>query len=424
MISHNWSPMKRLIWLRGSGITGGAGTYETVTGNPVSFTALRSAPLKSLKVALSPIQVGSGDPSPDNIRPISGWDSLHVYDDPLYAGVIEWNQLFNYVGVSPSQAQGVTCINNNDGTFTCDGVSTSRVYKLLVTLATIVGHKYYLGGCPSGGDTTKYLMNIDAETGSVDTGSGAIFTSTRASSQFYIVIGKDYPVSNLVFTPQLCDLTEMFGAGNEPATVEEFKALFPHDYYPYNAGTETLVGTVNGMDTRSISITIGQTVYSGTVDVVTGVLTVDMVMQDMGTLGWVYNTNAKCFTVGTAGGLSAFANGQSATEGCLAFCSNYKRLKSGTGSSFSNNDKCYSFNKNASGGGINGNAGATLLLVKDTAYDNKDTFKAAMSGVQMCYELATPIPFQLTPQEVQSLAGDNVIFSDANGNLTVEYRSN
>ena len=53
MISHKWSPMKRLIWLRGSGITGGSGSWDTITGNPVTFSAKRSAPLKSLKVALS-----------------------------------------------------------------------------------------------------------------------------------------------------------------------------------------------------------------------------------------------------------------------------------------------------------------------------------------------------------------------------------
>lgn len=33
------------------------------------------------------------------------------------------------------------------------------------------------------------------------------------------------------------DLTEIFGAGNEPETVEEFKAIYPNDYYDYNTGT-------------------------------------------------------------------------------------------------------------------------------------------------------------------------------------------
>lgn len=35
---------------------------------------------------------------------------------------------------------------------------------------------------------------------------------------------------------KLFDLTKMFGAGNEPSTPEEFEALFPEDYYPYNEG--------------------------------------------------------------------------------------------------------------------------------------------------------------------------------------------
>ena len=41
-------------------------------------------------------------------------------------------------------------------------------------------------------------------------------------------------VNNLVFKPQLFDLTEMYGAGNEPATVEEFKAKFPNEMYDYS----------------------------------------------------------------------------------------------------------------------------------------------------------------------------------------------
>ena len=36
---------------------------------------------------------------------------------------------------------------------------------------------------------------------------------------------------------QLFDLTRMFGAGNEPATVEEFEALYPASYYAYDAGS-------------------------------------------------------------------------------------------------------------------------------------------------------------------------------------------
>nr|DAQ39506.1 MAG TPA: hypothetical protein [Caudoviricetes sp.] len=44
------------------------------------------------------------------------------------------------------------------------------------------------------------------------------------------------------FTLQLFDLTQMFGAGNEPKSVEEFEKMFPADYYPYCAGEVVSAG--------------------------------------------------------------------------------------------------------------------------------------------------------------------------------------
>lgn len=36
------------------------------------------------------------------------------------------------------------------------------------------------------------------------------------------------------FYPNLIDLTEIFGAGNEPTSAEQFKKMFPNEYYPYH----------------------------------------------------------------------------------------------------------------------------------------------------------------------------------------------
>ena len=44
----------------------------------VTFTTDMCAPLKSCKIAFLPIQEGSGDPSPDNVRPISGWNNTNI----------------------------------------------------------------------------------------------------------------------------------------------------------------------------------------------------------------------------------------------------------------------------------------------------------------------------------------------------------
>lgn len=48
-----------------------------------------------------------------------------------------------------------------------------------------------------------------------------------------------YSVNSLM----IVDLTQMFGSGNEPASVEEFEKMFPADYYPYNAGEIVSAGT-------------------------------------------------------------------------------------------------------------------------------------------------------------------------------------
>ena len=44
-----------------------------------SFTTDMAAPLKECKVHFEPVQEGTGDPSPENIRPISGWTGVEVY---------------------------------------------------------------------------------------------------------------------------------------------------------------------------------------------------------------------------------------------------------------------------------------------------------------------------------------------------------
>ena len=49
----------------------------SVSGNPVTCHPVEGYPLSAV-VTLKPKQAGSGDPSPDNVRPISGYDSVTV----------------------------------------------------------------------------------------------------------------------------------------------------------------------------------------------------------------------------------------------------------------------------------------------------------------------------------------------------------
>lgn len=70
------------------------------------------------------------------------------------------------------------------------------------------------------------------------TGVDFIVTTSGTSAKKHFVVqnyssdtvaGDYFEVSNAC----LFDLTVLFGAGNEPTTVEDFKAMFPASYYPY-----------------------------------------------------------------------------------------------------------------------------------------------------------------------------------------------
>jgi hypothetical protein len=61
-----------------------------------------------------------------------------------------------------------------------------------------------------------------------------------------------------------------------------------------------------------------------------------------------------------------------------------------------------------------------MLIVRDTRYTDAASFKAAMNGVQLCYELATPQTYQLSPQQVELLTGENSVWSDG-GDTYLKY---
>ena len=56
---------------------------DTASGSIASFLdGADDIPVKDLTVAIEPMQSGTGDPSPDNIRPISGWTGANIHVSP------------------------------------------------------------------------------------------------------------------------------------------------------------------------------------------------------------------------------------------------------------------------------------------------------------------------------------------------------
>lgn len=57
---------------------------DTATGSEVTITdACPDLPIVELRADINAVQEGTGDPSPDNVRPISGWDEITVTHDDI-----------------------------------------------------------------------------------------------------------------------------------------------------------------------------------------------------------------------------------------------------------------------------------------------------------------------------------------------------
>lgn len=183
---------------------------------------------------------------------VSATDSAGVPDkDYTVKGkTIVWNQMLDKSKYpATTTIDGVTFTNNGDGTITVNGTagSTANVWhRLNANVEIPVGHKVLISGGVTGAYWSSYLFydDSDATYGIDSPGGGKIYTVQRSPIKPILFVAKGYTVNNLIFEPQLFDLTQMFGAGNEPATPEEFRAMFPDYYYPYSVGElKTIVPT-------------------------------------------------------------------------------------------------------------------------------------------------------------------------------------
>ena len=146
------------------------------------------------------------------------------------------------------------------------------------------------------------------------------------------------------------------------------------------------------------------TVYGGTLDVTTGLLTVTHELADLGEITWGKDT-------GRPGIFYGSITGRKNMSGIIA-CTQYEVKNIGVSTS----PDFYISGYQSYGGGT--------VFVRDTRYagSTKEAFKAAMSGVYAIYELATPIAYQLTPLEIATLLGINNFWADT-GDISITYRA-
>lgn len=138
------------------------------------------------------------------------------------------------------------------------------------------------------------------------------------------------------------------------------------------------------------------TVYGGSVDLVSGVLTVDKAVANMGDLSWTKNSQDFFQT-----SKSALPNGAAASSGTI-ICSAYPQGATG-------NTKYMTQT-------------GSYVRVWDDSYADADAFKTGVTGQTFVYTLATPVTYQLTPQEISTLVGQNNVWQESGDNLSVTFK--
>lgn len=348
---------------------------QTETGEIVTFETVAESPITSASVSLSPIQSGSGDPSPTNIRPISG----HTGADLIRTGV-------NLLGVTVTDrvVSGIEITQLADGGIKVNGTAAGNV-RVNIPATTYAPSKLYAGqpytlsgslGRPVS-DAYIQLIYKDEVTGQVvsivTTERPSTYTPTHDclynSTYINVINGKTF--NNEVFYPML-----NFGS-------------YAAAYEPYQG------------DTYSVTFTDQGTVYGGTYDFVTGKLKVThKTLTVDGTQALTWNSGA--------GVVQVLSTGFAATDDITQFYSDRFMAHSISGVADMNNE----FAVNSAG----------ILMIKApalfTSLGEASTY-FVNNPTQFVGLMSAPIEYTLSPQQLTTLLGANSVFGS--GTITLTY---
>lgn len=289
---------------------------------------------------------------------------------------------------------GLTITKNADGSISISGSTSSQTWIPLTQNGTLFknGVNYVFSGCPSGGSSTTYQMDIRKtnKLGSiyqsvVDRGSGYAFVGTDETAYVGILIRANAEI-DVTFKPQI-------ETGTQPST-----------YSPYNGNTYSLTFTDG---------TNPLTVYGGYVDLVSGQLVVNRAYISIDK-----DTTISRFRVANNIGVAYYLHTDILRNNSGSNCISNK-LKTYTGNSFYNYPLAFSVASDTYSA-----SNYSVAIAVDTNITTQEEYVAwleTVGSIQVTYKLATPLTYSLTKQQIRSLVGENNIFADT-GDSVVDYR--
>lgn len=358
------------------------GPVQTASGDMVTFEDDENGAFKSISASITPTQNLNGYDYPwpsgggpegapeSNICPIAGKTEAIVYK----AGK---NILNN--NITSRVVNGITFTVNEDKTVTANGTATAEAL-FSIPVPDIDGD-FFFSGCPVGGGSGRYdvfaydttararYKRWDGVTPSASDFGPYTMQEVQLvkghSGQIRVRISEGYTVDNVIFKPMLVLRNTTDGS-----------------YAPY-------IGSTNRISWQ----TEAGEVYGGTVDVVSGLLTVDRAYVST-TWGALLNET----TVGTMIrrrcrlGDNVAISGKASISNIAVF-----------------NPR--SFNTDYGARWMYDSSNAYFYLPPDTSDSQEIAF---------VYFLATPQTYQLTGQQIKTLLGLNNVWADS-GTVTAEW---
>ena len=352
------------------------------TGNPVQCYPVAGSKL-GCKVSWDPTQEGSGTPSPENIRPIKGRDSVTV--ERCGENLIK----YPYSSSSVSR-NGLVITSQQDGSITVNGTATADTWcaiGLNIEKRLPMNTPITLSGCPAGGSTKSYYIGLYlGGKWHADTGNGNTdikFTTREIASRVEVSIIKGTVCNNLTFYPKI--------------------------------EVRTTITSYSKYHGQTAALTLPRTIYGGTVDAVTGngQETWKLVTLD-GTESWnTWGLNARNPAVT---GFYTYDIKDYDVINTKAICSHLvsetdawggKKVGIGLADGGQTRYLIYNMSTSLLPDISVGNEVASLKAYLAAQY-------AAGTPVQVCYKLAEPVPFTATgAQPIPALSGVNTVLTDA-----------
>lgn len=271
---------------------------------------------------------------------------------------------------------GITCTNNGDGTYTLNGTANHNVVLLIKNYNFEKGINYKLVGTDKAYGSNAFLF---IQSKGADNGNGLIYESTDYSNiviGLYIINGS--VCNNLLFKPML---------------TTDLNATYD-DFVPYKEQSATIPITLNAIPvSEGGNITVnGQQYIADYVDIENKKLVRMVGEVDLGTLDWSSGTDGygdnffvarpnnirKYNNTETLNGITTITN-LFVTWDVINWTKSYNLYDKTIVASYERQ-----------------------LAIRDLNYTDTTSFKNAMSGVKLLYELATPTITDLTDKEVQA----------------------